>query len=65
MPTATTDVTVSGEVVVDCSAQARSIQIPAGATLKASRSKNSALTVHGNLVVRGRLDYGTPEASHL
>jgi hypothetical protein len=62
VPTTTTDVKVSGEVVVDCSAQARSVEIPAGATLRASRSKNSTLTVHGNLVVRGKLDYGTPEA---
>ena len=62
VPTATTDIVVTGEVVVDCDAQARTIEIPAGATLRASRTKNSTLTVHGNLVVKGKLDYGTPEA---
>jgi hypothetical protein len=61
VPSASSDVRITGEVVVDCDAQAKSVEIPEGATLKASRSKNSTLTLHGNLVVRGRLDYGTPE----
>jgi hypothetical protein len=62
LPTATSDVVITGEVIVDCNAQAKTIQIPAGTTLKASRSKDSTLTVHGNLIVRGTLDYGTPES---
>jgi hypothetical protein len=62
VPTSTTDVVITGEVVVDCAAQAGSIDIPAGARLKAARTTDSTLTVHGNLVVRGTLDYGTPES---
>lgn len=60
-PTATTDIVIDGDVVLDCDAEVRSIEIPAGGTLIASRTKDSSLTLHGNLVVRGRLDYGTPE----
>ena len=60
-PSATRDLIVSGDVVVDCKADVRSIEVPAGATLRASRTKESLLTLHGNLVVRGRLDYGTPD----
>jgi len=61
VPTATTDVTLSGTVVVDCDATARKLTIPTGATLAAARSRASSLTLTGNLVVRGRLDYGTPD----
>jgi hypothetical protein len=61
VPTATTDVVVQGEVVVDCVAHAKTVHIPAGATLKAARDKASVLTLHGNLLVHGRLDYGTPD----
>jgi hypothetical protein len=61
LPTATTDVVIDGEIVVDCVATARSVEIPAGATLKAARAKDSQLTLRGNLVVHGRLDYGAPD----
>lgn len=61
VPTASSDVVIDGEVVVDCVASAHSVEIPKGATLKASRGKDSTLTLRGNLVVHGRLDYGTPE----
>jgi hypothetical protein len=61
VPTATSDVVIEGEVVVDCVATARSVEIPAGATLRAARAIDSELTLHGNLVVHGRLDYGTPD----
>ena len=61
VPTATTDVMVQGEVVIDCTAEAKTVRIPAGATLKAARDKTTALTLHGNLLVYGRLDYGTPD----
>jgi hypothetical protein len=61
VPTATTDVTISGAVVVDCSAVARKVTVPAGATLAAARTQPSSLTLTGNLVVQGRLDYGTPD----
>lgn len=62
-PTASTDVTIaSGQVVlVDCAASARSILIEAGGTLVGSRKVTSTLTVHGNLEVRGRLDYGNAD----
>src|SRR6185503_15964611 len=58
---AATDVVVSGDVIVDCNAEVKSIEVPQGATLRASRTKASTLTIHGNLVVQGRLDYGTPD----
>jgi len=61
VPTATTDVTVTGAVLVDCAAVARKVTVPAGTTLIASRTTSSTLTLSGNLVVRGRLDYGTPD----
>jgi hypothetical protein len=60
-PTATSELVVSGDVVVDCSAEVKSLDIPEGATLRASRTKDSMLAINGNLVVRGRLDYGAPE----
>lgn len=60
VPTATTDVTVSGVVTVDCAAVARKVTVPAGATLAAARAQSSSLTLTGNLVVQGRVDYGTP-----
>ncbi|HEY0685002.1 MAG TPA: Ig-like domain-containing protein [Steroidobacter sp.] len=60
VPTATSDVTISNAVVLDCNADVRSLTILAGGKLTASRSQSSTLTLHGNLVVRGLLDYGTP-----
>jgi hypothetical protein len=60
VPTATTDVTVTGTVIVDCAAVARKLTVPVGATLAAARTQSSTLTLTGNLVVQGRLDYGTP-----
>jgi hypothetical protein len=60
IPSSSTDVTISGTVVVDCNAVARKVTVPAGATLTAARGHASSLTLTGNLVVQGRLDYGTP-----
>ncbi|AGC45998.1 hypothetical protein MYSTI_04706 [Myxococcus stipitatus DSM 14675] len=59
-PTASSALKVSGEVVMDCDAEVRTLEIPASATLRASRERSSKLTLHGNLVVRGTLDYGSP-----
>jgi hypothetical protein len=61
VPTKASDVVIEGEVLVDCVAEARSVEIPKGATLKASRAKDSSISLRGNLIVRGRLDYGTPD----
>lgn len=61
VPTTTTDVTVTGAVVVDCAAVARKVTVPAGASLAASRTQSSSLTLTGNLLIQGRLDYGTPD----
>jgi hypothetical protein len=58
--TATTAVTLRGLVLMDCAAEVKSLEIPAGAELRASRTQDSRLTLNGNLVVRGKLDYGTP-----
>lgn len=60
LPTATTDVTINKAVVLDCSAEVRTVTIVAGGKLSASRSRSSTLTLYGNLVVKGTLDYGTP-----
>ena len=60
VPTATSDITISNAVVLDCNAEVRSLAIAAGGKLSASRSSSSRLTLHGNLIVRGWLDYGTP-----
>ncbi|MFC4307883.1 hypothetical protein ACFPN2_02210 [Steroidobacter flavus] len=60
VPGATSDVTISNAVVLDCNAEVRSVTIAAGGKLSASRSRSSTLTLHGNLVVKGTLDYGTP-----
>jgi hypothetical protein len=62
VPDATTDVTIAATetVLVDCDATARTISIEAGGTLVASRARSSTLTLHGNLVVRGELNYGMP-----
>lgn len=59
-PTATSDVTISNAVVLDCNAEVRTLTISASGKLSASRSRSSTLTLHGNLVVKGSLDYGTP-----
>jgi hypothetical protein len=63
VPTADTDVVVpDGKVVlVDCDAEAKTLTIEPGAAVVASRTTSATLTMHGNLVVTGRLDYGTPE----
>jgi hypothetical protein len=62
VPTAETDVAIpDGIIVVDCDAEARTVTVEAPATLRAGRSKNNSLTLHGNLVVLGTLDYGTPD----
>jgi len=60
VPDASSDVVVpSGEVIlVDCMAEARTIEIEPGGVLRASHEQSSRLTLHGNLVVRGRLEYG-------
>src|SRR5688500_13126872 len=64
LPTAASDVVVvDGQaVVVDCEIEVRSLEVQQGATLQASRERSSRLTLHGNLVVRGLLDYGTPDS---
>ena len=63
VPTAETDVVVpDGKVVLlDCEAEARSVTIDSGGAVKASRSASSSLTVHGNVIVWGRLDLGTED----
>lgn len=62
VPTASTDVVIAAghTVVLDCDAQARTVTIEAGGLLFASRMASSTLTVHGNVIVRGGLDLGTP-----
>lgn len=61
---AETDLVVAAgqTVTVDCSIEARTVTIEAGGTLMASRTESSRITLHGNLVVRGTLDYGTPDS---
>jgi hypothetical protein len=63
VPTADTDVVVESgrRILVDCDATARTIEVQSGAELFASRAVATTLTVHGNLVTYGRLDWGTPE----
>ncbi|NVB84824.1 MAG: hypothetical protein HOV81_41020, partial [Kofleriaceae bacterium] len=63
-PTAGTDVVIPAgkTVVVDCAAEAHKVTVEAGGLLFASRESSSTLTLHGNLVVYGSVDYGTPEA---
>lgn len=63
VPDASTEVTVpAGEVVVvDCDAEAARVEVEEDATLIASRTASNTLTVHGNFVVRGTVDYGTTE----
>ncbi|NUP10954.1 MAG: hypothetical protein HOW73_33325 [Polyangiaceae bacterium] len=62
VPDENTDVVIpSGkQIVVDCDATARTILVEDGATLVASRKKSSTLTVHGNIVVKGVVNYGSP-----
>jgi hypothetical protein len=64
VPTATTDVVIEAgtTVVVDCDATARTLTIEPGGMVFAARLASSTLTMHGNLVVRGVLDYGTVAA---
>jgi len=51
----------SGQVVLlDCMAEARTLEIEVGGVLRASHERASQLTLRGNLVVRGRLEYGRP-----
>jgi hypothetical protein len=61
VPDATTDVLIpAGKMVtMDCDAIARTVEIAAGGGLRADRQHSSTLLVHGNMIVRGRLDYGT------
>jgi hypothetical protein len=59
VPTATSDITISNAVLIDCDAEVRTLTIAAGGKLSASRTKSSTLTMYGNLVVKGSLDYGT------
>jgi hypothetical protein len=63
VPTAATDVVITEgqRVIVDCDAEARTIDVQAGGELFAARDVATTLTVHGNLVTRGRLDWGTPD----
>ncbi|WP_437329818.1 G8 domain-containing protein [Sorangium sp. So ce381] len=63
LPGADTDVVIpSGKVVVvDCPAEAHTVLVEAGGTLRASREASATLTLHGNLVVEGTVDYGTPD----
>jgi hypothetical protein len=50
-----------GVITIDCEVEIAGLEIEAPATLRASRSRSSRLTLHGNLVVRGTLDYGAPD----
>jgi hypothetical protein len=61
-PSADSEVVISsGQVVLlDCMAEARTLEIEAGGVLRASHEQASRLTLRGNLVVRGRLEYGRP-----
>lgn len=61
VPDASTEVILEAgkTVVVNCDAVAKRIEISEGATLVASREVSSTLTIGGNLVVFGTLDYGT------
>jgi hypothetical protein len=60
LPDSTTDVVIPpGRIVtLDCDGAARTVEIAAGGGLRAARDRSSQLLVHGNLIVRGRLDYG-------
>lgn len=61
-PTASSDLRIpSGQTItMDCEGEARTLTIDEGGTLLASRAVSSTLTMHGNLVNRGTMDYGTP-----
>jgi hypothetical protein len=63
VPTASTDVVVptGDRIVVDCDAEAHTIEVQDGGELFAARDVATTLTVHGNFVVYGRVDWGTPE----
>ena len=63
VPDASTDVVIAAGMVVlvDCDAEAGTIAIEEGGELHGSREHSATLTVHGNLVVRGLLDYGRPD----
>ena len=62
VPDATTDLSIpSGEVILlDCAAEAHSIDIEEGGVLRASHDRASSLVAHGNIVVHGRLELGRP-----
>lgn len=62
VPDVTTNVVVRAGMLVevDCDATAKTLTIEAGGGVIASRSTSATLTLHGNLVVRGLLDYGAP-----
>jgi hypothetical protein len=61
-PTSASDLTIEAgkTVLVDCDAQAGTLTIAEGGRLLASRMSDSTLTMHGNLIVEGTLDYGSP-----
>ena len=63
VPTANDDVVIPAgkTVLIDCDAHARRLTIAEDGTLRAARDVSTTLTMHGNLVVQGMLDYGTPE----
>lgn len=62
VPTAADDVVVpDGVVLIDCEAEARTLTVAAPAALRASRTTKSSLSLHGNFIVKGTLDYGTPD----
>lgn len=60
-PDATTNLLVPAGVslVADCDLVARTLTIDEGGALTASRTQSSSITLHGNLVLCGDLDYGT------
>jgi hypothetical protein len=62
LPGATSDLVIAdGEtVLLDCVAQVRTLTIAEGGVLRASHARSSRLTLHGNLIVRGRLEHGRP-----
>lgn len=61
VPTVETDAVIADgqTVVVDCEAKVGTLTIEPGGALVASRNVDSRLDVHGNLIVRGLLNYGT------
>lgn len=67
VPSATDDVTVSGHVVIDGDAQARTITVEADSLLEYHPDTSATVTVSGNVIVEGslRLRPSAPEIEHV